>query len=147
MLHVTNCHNKIFEPMKISDCVGISPLCMISNHIDDMNLHKPYLKIQVFWNVTLWQWECSLRRNLHLLSSKNEGTLFLSNKRNHSPSDTVLHPRRHESSAIPLWEPHILPAVLGKTLIVVRIWHLELTEICQFLAEIIYSYRGASCYP
>jgi len=46
MLHVTNCHNKISEQMKISDCVGISPLCMISSHTDDMNLHKPYLKIK-----------------------------------------------------------------------------------------------------
>jgi hypothetical protein len=102
MFHVTNCHNKIFEKMKIFDCVGISPLCMISNHMDDMNLQKPYLKIQVFWNVTLWQWEYSLRRNLHLLNAESEDTTFLSNNRNHSPSDTVLHPRRHESSAIPL---------------------------------------------
>lgn len=43
-----------------------------------------------------------------LSTVEDGGTVFLQNVRSDSHSNTVSHPRRHESSARPLWTPQIL---------------------------------------
>jgi hypothetical protein len=76
------------------------------------------VKIQIFWCVTLCCCVCGLWCF--------EDLLYLQNISNHSPSDSVSHPRRLESSAAAaaFWDLHILQVELQlwRSMVNVTLW-------------------------
>jgi hypothetical protein len=64
----------------------------------------------IFWDVNITQQEDTI---LRLLNSEDGGSMLLQNDCNYLPVDTLWHPRRLESSSVPMSKPQSLQTTAG----------------------------------